>query len=310
MGSFLGRDNPIPERKLIQRNRRRDQLLPNTIEAVFQDTFLIDSSKPNWSLYRLLGSSGTTSCNWQGLGIILQKRGISSDPGFYGDISLADYWHVLDYFLSYRDDHVKEIEKGLQIDKSHHTISGIKVTCFSTQKLNGAGPFVQVSVGPTHVAHRALFSESEISPISCLVGLPVRAWKMSSNDEWLNHPDWGFSEHPDNNSTACKLFRNLNINSPWWGLAPLHWGCGIGDVLLIRADDNNLSVDDAELLCQFCKWKLQLMFEDALGAGLVQRSKQEVVDFITRENMEKFREELMSRRQDGVKSYKSEGKIL
>ena len=133
---------------------------------------------------------------------------------------------------------------------------------------------------------------------------------MSSNDKWLNHPDWGFSKHPDNNSTACKLFRNPNIDSPWWGLAPLHWGCGIGDILLIRADDNNLSVDDAELLCWFCKWKLQPIFKDVLGAGLVQRSKQEVVNFIIRENMEKFREELISRRQDSVKLYKSEGKIL
>lgn len=310
VGSFLGRDNPIPERKLIQRNRRRDQLLPNTIEAVFRDTFLIDSSKPNRSLYRSLGSSGTTSCDWRGPGIILRKRGISSDPGFYGDISLADYRHVLDYFLSYRDDHVKEIEKGLQIDKSRHTISGVKVTCFGTQKLNGAGPFVHVSVGPTHVARGASFPECEISPISCSVGLPVRVWKMPSNDEWIHRPDWYFSTYPDSNPTACKLFMNPNIDSPWWGWAPLCWQCGIGDVLLIRADDNDLSVDDAELLCRFCEWKLQPMFEDALGAGWVQRSKQEVVDFITRENMEKFREELMSRGQDSVKSYKSEGKIL
>ena len=216
---------------------------------MFWDTFLIDSSKPNWSLYRSLGSSGTTSCNWQGLGIILQKRGISSDPGFYGDISLADYWHILDYFLSYRDDHVKEIEKGLQIDKSHHTISGIKVTCFSMQKLNKAGPFVHVSVGPTHVVCGASFPECEISLISCSVGLPVRVWKMPSNDEWIHHPDWYFSMYSDSNPTACKLFMNPNIDSPWWGWVPLCWQCGIGDVLLIRADDNDLSVDDAELLC-------------------------------------------------------------
>lgn len=298
MESFLGRDNPIPERKLIQRNRRRDQFLPNTIEAVFRDTFLMDGSKPNRSLYRSLGSSGTTSCAWRGPGIILRKRGIGSDPGFYGDISLADYRHILDYFLSYRDDHVKEIEKGLQIDKSRHSISGVKVTCFGTQKLHGAGPFVQVSVGPTHIARETLPFESEISPISCSVGLPVRAWKMPSNDEWLNRPDWDFSTYPDSNPTACKLFMNPNLDSPRWGWAPLHWQCGIGDVLLIRADDNDLSVDDAELLCRFCEWKLQPMFEDSLGAGWVQRSKQEIVDFITRENMEKFREELMSRGQD------------
>jgi hypothetical protein len=115
---------PIPARGLIQRNQRRDQFLPNTIEAVFRDTFLIDGSMPNRSLHISFGSSRTVSHDWRGPGFLLWKRGIDSDPGFYGDISLNDYRHILDYFLSYRDNNIKEIGKGLQVGRSHGFILG------------------------------------------------------------------------------------------------------------------------------------------------------------------------------------------
>jgi len=57
-------------------------------------------------------------------------------------------------------------------------------------------------------------------------------------------------------------------------------------------DDSDLSVDELRLLCHFVRRKLLPMFEDSTGAGLVLRTKQEVLSFITRENMEKYKGEL------------------
>ena len=81
-----------------------------------------------------------------------------------------------------------------------------------------------------------------------------------------------------------------------WGWAPSYWQNDVGDVVLVRLDGQDLTVSDAELLCRFCEWKLQPLFEDGLGAGLVQRSRREVVDFITAENMASFRNEMERRK--------------
>lgn len=98
--------------------------------------------------------------------------------------------------------------------------------------------------------------------------------------------------YPTSNGTANKLFQEPDVKKPDWGWAPLHWQSDIGDVLLVNANGGDLSVEDAELLCRFCQRKLQPLFEDALGAGLVRRTKKEVVDFITAENMQAYRKEL------------------
>src|SRR2546421_224813 len=77
--------------------------------------------------------------------------------------------------------------------------------------------------------------------------------------------------HPDSNITASKLFMEPKICSPGWGWGPMRWQTSIGSVLLVRADDTDLLIDDAELLCRFCEWKLQPLFEDVLGEGRVYR---------------------------------------
>lgn len=46
-----------------------------------------------------------------------------------------------------------------------------------------------------------------------------------------------------------------------------------------------MSVEEVRTLCYFCKQKLQPLFEDSLGAGYVQRTKKEMLAFMTREQL-------------------------
>lgn len=46
------------------------------------------------------------------------------------------------------------------------------------------------------------------------------------------------------------------------------------------------------MMCYFARRKLQPMFEDALSAGYVQQTDQEVLDSIPWENMVKVRDEM------------------
>lgn len=55
--------------------------------------------------------------------------------------------------------------------------------------------------------------------------------------------------------------------------------------MAVRADDKDLAVNDVKMICYFARHKLQLIFEDALGSGLVKQKTQEVLDFPTWEDM-------------------------
>ncbi len=284
---LLGEDNPFIDRRLVQKNVRRDKSLSHTIEIMFRDTFLIDGSRPNRSIEAAIGASGSLTHLWRGPGLVMHKRGLGNDPRYYGDINMEDYRHVLDYFISYADDSVREPEKAF---RSHNTVMGVKVTCFGEQKLHGSDPFIPVEVPNAHPTRIQFYEEGEISAISAMVNLPVRAWRIPY--DWEHLPHWPFNEAPTNNGTACKLFQEPDIEKPNWGWAPHRWQSDLGNVLLVSANGGDLSVEEAKLLCRFCEKKLQPLFEDALGGGLVHRTKKEAVDFITPGNMQAYRQEL------------------
>lgn len=63
-------------------------------------------------------------------------------------------------------------------------------------------------------------------------------------------------------------------------------------MLVVRADEKDLSRSKIAQQFQIIDRKLQPMFEDALGGGIVERTREEVLDFITMENMEKCRDEM------------------
>lgn len=283
---LLGKDDPIADRRLVKWNVLRGKNLAHSVEVIFRDRFLKDGSKPNRSIAGAIGSAGPAPHSWRGPAVVLRKHGLDTDPRFYGDISLADYRDVLDYFIKYADDSV-EVRDVESPSRGDNTILGVKVACYGQQKLHGAAEFMSVEV-PTR-----RFSGGETSAISILVGLPLKAARLGSNDDWAYLPDWEYSMGPSSNRTACMLFLETNIDSPRWGFAPLSWQLGIGDVLLVRADGKDLSVEQAELLCRFCRLKLQPLFEDSLGVGRVQRSKAEVIAYINAENMEVYKQELL-----------------
>lgn len=284
---LLGEDDPCIDRRLVQKNTLRDKSLSHTIEVIFRDTFLIDGSRPNRSIEAAIGASGSLTHRWRGPGLVMHKLGLGTDPRYYGDITLEDYRHVLDYFIAYADDSVREPEKAF---RSHNTVLGVKVTCFGEQKLHGADAFVPVEVSNTHPTRVQFYEQGEISPISRMVNLPIRAWRIPYN--WEHLPHWPSNTDPTSNGTACMLFLEPDVEKPNWGWAPQDWQSNLGNVLLVSAKGGDLSVEDAKLLCRFCREKLAPLFEDALGGGYVYRTKKEVVNFITPLELQAYRKEM------------------
>lgn len=61
----------------------------------------------------------------------------------------------------------------------------------------------------------------------------------------------------------------------------------IGNVFVLREDGNDLNVHDVEMMCHFARYNLQRMFEDTLDSDPSSRARQQVLDFITWDNMVK-----------------------
>ena len=208
VSSLLGNDNPIVDRRFIGRSLRLHKDLSHMIEVVFRDTFLIDDSRSNLSI---LAATGGTTHSWRGPGLVMRMRGLRPDPSYYGDVTLEDYRHALDYFFSYTDTSVREPENAL---RGYNTVMGVKVTCFGEQKLRGAAPFVSVEVPDFHPTLSKWYEEGETPPISRMVGLPVRVWKIPY--DWDKLPHWPYNYNPTSNGTAAKLFLEPDVEKPGW----------------------------------------------------------------------------------------------
>lgn len=250
-----------------------------------RETFLIDGSLPNKSIARAAMASGmSTGYTWMGPVVALRK---TTDETTVQDITIGDFRHVIDYLLDYAREQTRELDEVRPSvpKRASGTIYGVMIHCYGAIKLYGKPQFSQIEVPANHPIHR----RGELSSLSKLVSLPIRLWK--SGDLSVNPPGWADNMTADSNQNAAFLMMGSNPNEDGWGWAPMRWSIDLGDVLAVRDNGQDLLVDDALLLCYFCRRKLQPLFEDSMGGGWVSRSKQEVLEFITKENMEKFREE-------------------
>ena len=46
-------------------------------------------------------SVGSIPHDWRGSMVVIRKRGLGIDPLYYMDITLADFRHIMDYFVWY-----------------------------------------------------------------------------------------------------------------------------------------------------------------------------------------------------------------
>ena len=290
LGGKLGVYDACPEYKPIQRNPLRDRDLTNTLEVICRDTFLIDGSSVNKSVIK--ATQGAPGHDWRGPILAVKKQGLGIDPRFFLDIDMRDYRDVVDYFISYGA--YESVEEGdvRGGDKSHNRkgkkVRGVKINCKGDQMYFGAAGFAAVDVPAGH----PVFWEP-IAPISRLVGMPLHTKQCPPDKAWKdNHNVY-------TNVPATFLHLNADERSgDWWGWAPMKWQNEVGSVLVVRGDGRDVSVQQVEVLCHFCQFKMQPLFENALGGGHVQMSRAEVMGCLTPEGFRDYFAKMRARKMD------------
>lgn len=61
----------------------------------------------------------------------------------------------------------------------------------------------------------------------------------------------------------------------------MHWQDGVGSVLVVRSDGRDVTTQQVEALSRFCQFKMQPLFENGLGGGLMEMTRAEVMGFLT-----------------------------
>ena len=57
---------------------------------------------------------------------------------------------------------------------------------------------------------------------------------------------------------------------------------------MVRQDGKDLSPQHMEALCDFCQSKMSPLFEDSMGAGYKERTREEVMGFMTKASFESY----------------------
>ena len=97
---YLGPNLTWMERTSCHHDKIHDRPLENSLEIFNRDTGSIDGSSPNQSI--IAATQGDLTHDWRGPVVVLRKNGhCNTYEGSFGDMSMADYVHIVDHFKTY-----------------------------------------------------------------------------------------------------------------------------------------------------------------------------------------------------------------
>ncbi|KAJ5158523.1 uncharacterized protein N7500_008174 [Penicillium coprophilum] len=185
----------------------------------------------------------------------------------FSDMSLADFRHALDWFSTYFDTTLRETPSG-------SSVLAVKISHPMEETLHGRELFTSVDVSCNFP------STSDVSPISQVLGLPLRVCQLDYDDlERATNLVDGVIEKSWTNRFARVLMTDIDLESDNWGKT--RRGLDLdGSVLLLREDQADLNLTLAKRLICYCLDVLKPLFERAI---LGEISRQDVLDEITSE---------------------------
>jgi hypothetical protein len=247
----------------IQYNTRLKRPLPNTINIVHRDTFLIDGSRPNKSVASVTATQPGGYHDWRGPIIAEARSGQSLDPPGCKDFDLIDFRHVADYFLSYA-------HEPLNAQAIVERVKGVRINCLGDVKMLKRPHFEEIELPTTDV----IFTKHDTSDIANRIGLPILTRQCAPDPKWANIEDAIFkSSSPFNNQSATFLHQCCDSNarsdrsngSLGWGWCPLKWQNGVGSVIVVRKDRRPLLPTHMEALAGYCQNEVRPLMGHSIG---------------------------------------------
>lgn len=274
LSGLLEAGNRPVDRQYFQHNILRDRTLDHTIEVVHRSAFLRDGSLPNESIRT--ATRGVHVHPWAGPIIAFRKKGTNVHA--YDDIRLRDFRDTVDFFITYNNSTFNnDTSNNERLTAGVEKVRGVRINCDADQRMLGADKYFAVDVADSHT----IFAYQDVIAISRMIELPILVRKCAPNEAWnLNNT---------RNEAATFLKLDLDPTSNNFGWAPSQWQERVGSVLAVREDLKTLSPHLMEALCYFCQFKIcQFQMQPLTGAGTVERTRESVLQQLTKAEFQKF----------------------
>lgn len=228
------------------------------MQVACRDSHVFDGSPPNKSVFASVKAIGRAPPHlWAG-NIVVRRQHDSGSGLRAGSVTMADFRHTIDWLAFY--------PKMAGIDpwhpdprsifpepspwSSHHfaSIQGVQINC-DEQVERDSERYKTVTVPASHPI-RGIMSKplGDISPISKLLGRPLRLVRRAGQIH-----EGKANKMPPTYGPAKALLHEIKwdtdltvpmftYDAPNGGLPP------VGQYLVVRADDKDLSVDDAKIM--------------------------------------------------------------
>ncbi|MCJ1359736.1 MAG: hypothetical protein MMC33_009738 [Icmadophila ericetorum] len=240
---LLGEHHGVLWTIIFDQNKRRGLSLGYDLTLYYIESAGVNGLPVNKSVRAVAGISVPVLHEWFGPLVLL----IGNPVYRFGDVTLVDFRHVLDYFVMYSNTTLRE-------EPSSNTVWGVKANCHGEQILHGADKFIRVAVDLNNS------EEFEVSPVSKLLKLPVKATKVKTTDTWATYQEWdydpyddsGSSTRPEQNPEAGALFVDVDLSSSDWGQIPKEWGEIPG------------TCSCYEIMARTCRWRKQRRYVDSV----------------------------------------------
>lgn len=298
--SLLGLGRTVSS-SVVDHNPRRGRNLDYQLVVKYRDEFLRDGSKLNASIMHCIGYSETSAYQWRGPVLILRQI-----YGTYKNITLDDFRDALDYFTTYNYSRVTEYDTiHQQIPrKIHGEVMGVQINSDGEMELHGSPRFAPVGIPREHLI-RVLPSERSMrASISQKVGIPLLLRRVIEGESpgtmpgVLNFDSLGCNF--SNNQAVTFLMTETDPLRPNWGFSSLSQFSDVGNVIVMREDGRDVTVEKVEAICEFSQHFAGPIFEEAMEStrpGDTDRRHAATCNFLTPENFDIF---LKGRRTRGI----------
>jgi len=134
-----------------------------------------------------------------------------------------------------------------------YTAKGVMINCDGAMSAMNVPRYIPVSVPKDH----PIFSPSRPIFLTDVLDLPLLTLRHKTDPSYS----------PLHNPPATIMHRENLTYRPSWGFTPPAWSGAIGNVIVVRRDEKNITPRQVEALVQFCQVWLEPKFQALRAAG-------------------------------------------
>lgn len=227
--------------------RHSNEVFRPALRLLWEDTCWTTDSMLSLSINHV--TRNTARYSWRN---VILCTGMSDDKDGRRSVGIEDVRHVVDFFRSYGGGPM-----GQSMPSMPEGVQAVKIACEGEQQELGIEKYAAIEVP----RNSTIFRDGQISQISKNAGqamlLLPRVPFVSRDDYLMTSP----------NPEATFMMRDVSLEAPSFGLAPMSWQNHVGSVVVVRQNRGALQPIDVKAMVYFCERYMSNTFQTNMELG-------------------------------------------